>query len=299
MNEPFDKTPVLIFSTIFDSFSVFMYTVSDVFQHFSSQIPLFALRFERNMSLALTEANFQHQRLRDAILERIQKNPDIYLDIGETFQSDPKICIATLMSYSDYMNGYLRIFDLILHHIPSFDDHKEAFFRFLQGGNRMFVEMYLRHFQAAIVGDREILTEAIRRDCYAVFFCQLSLPLCMDVELLRLAVENISENHLHLLVKHVPPSFLVEHEFILFRVLDRGATNLSPGVVPSSFWKSRDFIIRWTLMKGRKVPIAAIPATFRDDREICLALLRSQSESQKAIVNWIPISFLSDKRSLC
>jgi hypothetical protein len=247
------------------------------------------------MSLTLTEANLQHQKLRDAILKRIRRCPDIYHDIGETFQSDAQICEATLMTCD--VKDVPEMFDTIKRRMP-FDDHKAIFFRFVERDKDIVVKLYMQHFGAAIVEDREFLTEAIKRDLHAALLRQLPPAMCMDVELLKLAVESINLKSLHWVLRQVPPEVLVEHEFIIFRALERGAFYLSPEIVPPSFWQSRDFIIKWTMKRGRRVSIATIPTTFGNDREICLALYRSQSGDENTldeIVDWIPKTFLADK----
>jgi hypothetical protein len=158
------------------------------------------------MSLTLTEANLQHQQLRDAILKRMQKCPDIYRDIGETFQSDAQICEATLMTCN--VEDVPRMFDTIKRRMPNFDDHKAIFFRFVERDHEnIFVKLYMQHFGAAIVEDREVLTEAIKRDLHGALFRQLPPALCMDVELLKLAVESISLYRLDWVLRRVPPGF--------------------------------------------------------------------------------------------
>jgi hypothetical protein len=245
------------------------------------------------------EASLQHQQLRDAILKRIQKSPDIYLDIGETFQSDAHICEATLMACDYYVKDFPKMLDTIKRHIPNFDNHKAAFLRFVERNCEKVVELYMKHFGAAIVEDWEFLTEAIKRDCHAAVFRQLPPALCMDVELLKLAVESIDLNRLYnMVLRQVPPEVLVKHEFILFRAMERGAFYLTPDIVPPSFWQSRDFIIKWTMESRRRVSIALIPTTFGNDREISLALYRSQSgggDNLDEFVDWLPKNFLADK----
>jgi hypothetical protein len=248
------------------------------------------------MSSVVTDAPFR-QGLRKEILVRIDESPDVYLHIGETYQSDPEICLATLSAcnYNDVDTVFPKILDIIKRHMPDFDDHKAAFLRFVQGSSKDgFIKRYMHHFRPEIEQDRAFLKDALERDSFADFFKRLSLPLRMDVELLKIPLENIHESRLHIFISHVPPVALEEHEFIFLRALERGAVRVS-SLVPSSFWQSRDFLLQCTAKKGY-VSINSVPETFRNDREICLALYRSQPYYDLgAIIHWIPNHFLTDK----
>jgi hypothetical protein len=248
------------------------------------------------MSLVLAEASTHHRRLRDAIIHRIWESIDTYLDIGETFQSDPKICIETLKSCDEDMKTCPDVLDLISRHMPNFDDHKEAFLRFLQTGRADYVRIYMHHFGAAVVEDRDFLTEAIKSDSRAILYPELPPALRMHVELLKIAVETIVDRQLEYFIRQVPSVALIENEFILFRALDRGCGHqLWSSDIPTSCWQNRELIINWT-MRGRSVLIHLIPTTFRNDPEICLALYACQPEYEMYdILNWIPKPFLADK----
>jgi hypothetical protein len=253
------------------------------------------------------EANLQNL-LRDEILKRIEANPDVYLDIGESYRSDPKICSATLLAYLNkhgFDYGFTKIVDLIMPHMPNFTDHKTTFLRFMAKCNSWlhhgkFVELYMHHFRPEIEQDREFLKEALKLDSFAAFFEKMSPALRMDVELLQLAVETVRDTNIGILVRALPPVALVEHDFILVRALGPGNASINADLIPASFWQNRDFIIRWMEIERRlDIRIEFIPTTFCNDRELCLSLYRKQmgmsQHRSDEIINWISRSLRTDK----
>jgi hypothetical protein len=252
------------------------------------------------------EANLQNL-LRDEILKRIEANPDVYLDIGESYRSDPKICSATLLAYPNkhgFDKGFLEILDMIMPHIPNFSDHKAAFLRFMAKSDDSyrdqyrFVELYMHRFRPGIEQDREFLKEALKLDSFAILFERLSPALRVDAELLQLAVENVRGNQISTLVRALPPEVLVEHDFILVRALGPGNASINADLIPASFWQNRDFIIRW-MERSLDIPIASIPTMFCNDRELCLSLYRKlrglRQHRSDEIMNWISRSLRTDK----
>ncbi len=258
------------------------------------------------MSSVSMEANLQNL-LRDEILKRIEANPDVYLDIGESYRSDPKICSATLLAYPNkhgFDKGFLEILDMIMPHIPNFSDHKAAFLRFMAKSDDSyrdqyrFVELYMHRFRPGIEQDREFLKEALKLDSFAILFERLSPALRVDAELLQLAVENVRGNQISTLVRALPPEVLVEHDFILVRALGPGNASINADLIPASFWQNRDFIIRW-MERSLDIPIASIPTMFCNDRELCLSLYRKlrglRQHRSDEIMNWISRSLRTDK----
>jgi hypothetical protein len=252
------------------------------------------------------------EKLRDELIERLKCNPNHYLNISKANQKDPKICLATLLSFNNrgyyddddddyhayHENKLPEILDMIMDRMPKFADHKPALLRFLQRANdRDFVGKYMHRFRTEIEGDRDFLKEALQHDCLAIFFQQLSPALRMDLELLKLAMESVMDHLLPTLLRAFPSEALVEHPCILLLALDRGTCtdHLRPEEIPPPFWQNRDFILKWT--KRRNLYISTIPREFSNDREICLSLYRNQWSHSNfdEIVGWIEKPLLADK----
>jgi hypothetical protein len=218
------------------------------------------------MSPVVTEANVPDPRWRDEILQRVKRDPNIYLDIGNTYQSDPMICKATLLA-CEKVCFQRKTLEMVMSHSPHFDGYKAAFLQFVQFKDlEWMVKGYKEHFGSETGEDMEFLKRAIQRDGHAIIFKALPRAMRMDSELLQLAVENVCQNRVQRFLQAVPPEALAENESILLR-----AVGLHQDDVPHFFWQNREFIIKW-LEANRS--IASIPETVFSDREMCLLLYR-------------------------
>jgi hypothetical protein len=216
------------------------------------------------MALSWSEAaHDDHEQLRDKLIGQVQERPFSYLDLNEEYQCDREICLATLAAvachctdeYEEY--ELLDMVDSIFCRTPDFSDHKPAFLRFVQKGDKFYMDLYMAYYEEDIIGDLEFVMEAVEHDGFAVFFKRLPLELRTDYELLKLALEAVANTHLNTFIQAVPMEALEEHEFILSQVLDRDAS-IAPQHVPPSFWQNREFIDKW-MDKGGRVLISTIP----------------------------------------
>jgi hypothetical protein len=232
------------------------------------------------------------------ILEKIYNNPQAYHTLDEEYQSDPEVCLLTLLEYecdNDHYDEILpEIFQIIFSHVPHFADHLPAFFRFVELGIRQPLEIYLEHFPNEIY-DHDILEAAFERDRFAALFQLLPEEHRSNPELLAVAVESVLDSHAHSFLQAVPWEALVHNEFILFQALERDI-DLTPNQVPPSLWTNRSFLLRW-IEKKRDLTIATIPRKFSNDREICLLLYQNLWRLKKSdeFMAWIAKQFLADK----
>jgi hypothetical protein len=237
----------------------------------------------------------------DELFELIKQHPANYLHVKKEYQSNRKICLTTLSAFVCHCVIDRRIFriivNLIFDHLPDFSDHKPAFLQFVKMDQTFPLDLYMEHFAEEIVEDREFVMEAIQNDGSAAFFERLPREQRMDLEILKLAMENVCDTSLRKFIEAVPKEALGEHKFILYHVMDRDVVP-SAEHVPPSFWQSRDIIDKWMATKG-DILISTIPKEFSNDRELCLAFYMGHSYSSPCrlneIIKWIPKSFLADK----
>jgi hypothetical protein len=245
-----------------------------------------------------SSGTFTQETLHKEFLELVRDSPNDYLTLDEEYQSDPEICLATLLSYEGNNDDHggeilIEIFEIVVSHLPNFADHRLAFLRFVQLGDSQPIEMYFDHFAPEIQQNREFLKEALAYDGRATLFQLLSVELRSDPELLMVSVKNVSSARLFHFVHSVPPEALALYEFIPLLALDRNAFFL-PRQVPPSFWENRKFVMKW-IEKDRD--ISPIPRAFSSDREICLCLYQTWAHRPVfwSVIDWMAKSLLADK----
>jgi hypothetical protein len=240
------------------------------------------------------------EQLHNEVFERVCDNPHEYRMLDPEYQSDPDICLATLLSYEcnndddDVDEILIDIFETILSHLPNFVDHRSILFQFVKSGNPQPIELYIDHFRAEIEQDREFLKRALACDRTATLFQLLSEELRLDPELLKISVENLSDEVFSNYVQSTPLQTLMQHEFILLRALD---LFLYYHQVPPSFWENRNLVLKWIEEKRDRLPTREIPSAFNRDREICLSLYRTMTTQHDfhELKNWMAKSLLNDK----
>jgi hypothetical protein len=249
------------------------------------------------MTMPLAEPLIQ-EHVRDQFLKQIHENPHNYYSLDAVYQSDRQICLATIMAFDcnndDHDEFLFNIFEIIFTHLPKFVDHQAAFFRFVELGKPQAIELYLEKF--GIEQNLKVLKKALARDKTAALFDLLEVELQSNPELLAIALENVLDSHILDFLNAVPPEALVQHELILFRILERDI-DLTPDQLPPSFWENRDFVIKWA-NKKKRMPISFIPTAFKRDREVCLSLYRNQTCRRDSFdyIDWIAKPFFADKR---
>jgi hypothetical protein len=222
---------------------------------------------ESGMDWSLVPDNMQEDQT--FILDALRRNPSLYMQLPETVRSDYKIAREVIELDEVIDDVVLEATECC----PELLNNRDAMLVIAKAWWTDVLQETLKFSPSEILGDKEIMLEAVKNDPTAYEFC--SDELLKDRDIVMAAVEGAPLN-LYL----TDDSFQLENPDVVVCAINNSFEGDLESIffdITSELWTNRDVAMAW-LSKGGGW-LQEFPKEFREEEEFALAVAKEDWEN--------------------